>query len=381
MTILGTARAGTWFPLVQRPRPPGRPLTSRVQELHDLAGQLDGTTWLALPAEIFNKAALIASDCGQADLARSLCWRQYSLYLQAGPLPGDAAELAMQPLLNIARQHIRDGQPLSAYTMLEALHAAAYNRTPVMIDEQTVDLAAVTATPGAHKAVCTLTWAALLADGARALIAARDWDQAAALMTRHHGIGSRLLDGRQVAIIRLLTRGRSDQASQMIQDSVITEPWEAAVSSILQVLCLRATGVPTLGDITQLLDRAESLLRLAVPLHLVFSVRVGLIALVLAGRATSPRAHSLAASIIRAASTDGYCARDTLASLTALPGISAQDQDVLQQVLARSGLAGGPVHPELLGALETVDRAEHHLRMLTGHELGEGRRSRGETTL
>lgn len=233
-----------------------------------------------------------------------------------------------------------------------------------------IDLAPLTVTPGAHKAVCTLTWAALLADGARALIAAGQWEQAAALMTRHHGIGRRLLDGRQVTIIRLLSRGYSDQASQMIEDSVITEPWEAAVSSILHVLCLQAAGAPAPSDITELLDRAGRLLHLAGPLHTAFSVRVGLTALALASRATTPRARSLEASIVRAASTDGYSARDTLASLTALPGISAQDQAALRQVLARSGLAGGPVAAELLGGLEPVDRAEHHLHSLTAKSPG-----------
>lgn len=70
------------FPLVARPRPACPPLNERVKEVGDLAtaaAEQTGTTGLSLAATAHNKAALIASDCGLADRARSLCQQQFGL--------------------------------------------------------------------------------------------------------------------------------------------------------------------------------------------------------------------------------------------------------------------------------------------------------------
>lgn len=101
----------TWFPLVLRPRPPGLPLEARIAELTGLARPADGTAHqrVSRAAEVLNKAALIASDCGMPGLARALCHRQHELFDRARPLPPWAAQLALQPILNIPRQLIREG--------------------------------------------------------------------------------------------------------------------------------------------------------------------------------------------------------------------------------------------------------------------------------
>ena len=68
-----------WFPLVQRPRPPGLPLQARIAELAALAartGQGTRQEQATSAARVLNKAALIASDCGVPALARDLCRRQ-----------------------------------------------------------------------------------------------------------------------------------------------------------------------------------------------------------------------------------------------------------------------------------------------------------------
>src|SRR3954447_11179759 len=97
-----------WFPLVQRPRPPAVPRQARVRQLPELIAQ-PGDDQLTRAAEVCNKAALIASDCGLPDLARTLCWRQHEVFQAARPLTASTAKLAMQPVLNVARQLIRDG--------------------------------------------------------------------------------------------------------------------------------------------------------------------------------------------------------------------------------------------------------------------------------
>jgi hypothetical protein len=186
-----------WFPLVPRPRPPGLPLEARVAELATLAtsaehGNLQEKATRA--AEVLNKAALIASDCGIPALARELCHRQYDLLAQSAPLPSWAVRLAMQPVLNIPRQLIRDGHGDNARAVLETLHAAALSRATAVIDGMRIDFGTLTSTTDGRKEACTLTWTALLADGTRALAQAGRWKEAADHAAAYRGTGARLLD-------------------------------------------------------------------------------------------------------------------------------------------------------------------------------------------
>jgi len=58
-----------------------------------------------------------------------------------------------------------------------------------------------TATDDDHQEVCRWLWSVLLGDGTRALAGACRWKQALVHVEQHRGIGQRLLDGRQVAIL------------------------------------------------------------------------------------------------------------------------------------------------------------------------------------
>ena len=237
-----TGTALTRFPLVQRSRPPGFPLTTRVNELRELVAQPhDGDSGIVRMAEVCNKAALIASDCGLPDLARTLCWRQHEVFDQARPLPSSATKLALQPVLNIARQLIREGDGDGAYTMLKALFRATCDRTNAVIDGRSVNLGNLTGTPADYKEVCMLVWAALLADGARALALAGRWRQAAEHTDAHHGLGMRLLDGRQVTILALVHEGQTGQAADLVEQSTIVDHWEHVVQHLLRVHCQHAT--------------------------------------------------------------------------------------------------------------------------------------------
>src|SRR5260370_24166939 len=99
-------------PLVSRVKPPGRSLDERIaavgQTLRERAGA-DEYARLVRASEALNVAALIASDCGMPDLASRLCWEHYAIFDAARPLPFKVAKLALQPVLNIPRQMIRDG--------------------------------------------------------------------------------------------------------------------------------------------------------------------------------------------------------------------------------------------------------------------------------
>ena len=229
--------SASWFPLVPRPRPPGLPLQARVAELTALAACPEQGTrqqQVIRAAEVLNKAALIASDCGISALTRELCHRQYELLARSAPLPAWAARLALQPVLNIPRQHIRDGQGEHAHAMLLTLHQAALTRAEAVIDSTRIDFGTLTATANGRKETRALTWTALLADGTRALAQAGRWKEAAAHSALYRGTGARLLDGRQAAILALLADGQASQAAQMTEQATVTEPWEHAVQAVFR---------------------------------------------------------------------------------------------------------------------------------------------------
>jgi hypothetical protein len=116
--------AARQFPLVPRPRTACRPLAERIDRVARLAGQAGRGASDALlhAAEAFNLAALIASDCAMPDLARDLCWHQFDVFATAGPCSETTAKLALQPLVNLARLHIRDGDGDAGYQLLESLY-------------------------------------------------------------------------------------------------------------------------------------------------------------------------------------------------------------------------------------------------------------------
>jgi hypothetical protein len=356
----------TWFPLIARPRPPGLPLETRIAELTQLAVMSpEGSCHerISRAAEVLNKAALIASDCGLPSLARSLCHRQHELFDQARPLPAWAAQLALQPILNIARQLIREGDGQGAYTMLETLYHAARTRTTAEIDGHRVDLNTVTRAPDDRKTVSTLIWAALLADGTRALAQAGRWTQAADHAAGHRGVGNRLLDGRQATILARLHDGHADQAATMVEQSTITQPWEHTVQTLLRVLCLQAAGTAASHHVAAMLASARTLTEEHDQPTAVMRTRAGIIALDLAATSDHQHAHPLRAALIATAATDAYAARDVLTHHQLRQGLTAAQRQDLHNLVRACGLGTAtipePLHNQLIAA---VNRAETTLR-------------------
>lgn len=116
------------------------------------------------------------------------------------------------------------------------------------IDGRQVSFREFTRTQDDQRTLCRWLWSVVLADGLRALTAAGRWQDALAHARDHHGIGQRLLDGRQVAILAHAVGGDTATAISLLHQSVTVEPWEHAVASCLVVLCrTHATYIPTPG--------------------------------------------------------------------------------------------------------------------------------------
>ncbi|WP_336215052.1 hypothetical protein [Nonomuraea sp. LPB2021202275-12-8] len=356
------------FPLVSRSRPPGLTLQARVAELRKIAqesARLDDHERVTRASEVCNKAALIASDCALPELARELCWRQYDAFTWAGSLPVWAAKLALQPVLNIARQLIREGDGDGAYRILHQLFYAALNRTEAKIAGRRVGLREVTGTPGDHETVTKLLWAALLADGARALALAGRWQEAAEHAAKNRGVGTRLLDGRQVTILALADRGQLDQAIAMVQDSMTAEPWEEAVASLLRVYCQRAADADTKEDLAAMIRRALKLVEHADPSTTVFRTRIGITALDLAGYYDSALLQRLRQAVVGESASDAYAGREVLAHPELRPMMTVKQRQGLEALVQESGLGGGSMPHDLLRDLmSSVTMAERRLQQV-----------------
>ncbi|WP_374225682.1 hypothetical protein [Micromonospora sp. C31] len=307
------------FPLVARPRPAAKALTSRVDDLRVLAERADHEGDLAAASAVYNQAALIASDCGQPELARHWCHEHADAYLHALPLGAQAARHALEPLVNLARLHIRDGNGDAALGLLNNLFQALSSRTDTLIDGHPVPASRLTRTDDDHREVRQWLWGVLLADGSRALTGAGRWKEAYEHLQRHNGIGQRMLDGRQVAVIAHATSGEIERARAIITETVRGEPWEEAVTACLAYLCARAGGEPDGAYLDTLLRTYRRLT--PTPSLAVFHTRLGLTVLDAAGGVDQPGVRSLAADLIDQALAygDAYVARELLGH----PGICA----------------------------------------------------------
>ncbi|WP_220449696.1 hypothetical protein [Nonomuraea longispora] len=144
------------IPLVRRPKAPGLPLAERITQLTELTAAPAGASHRDLVARasgVLNYAALIASDVGMPDLAVQLCWRQHQIFAEAGNLTGDIAVMALMPLVNIARQLIREGDGAGAYDLLRRLYHAAQRRGTAEIRNHNVDLSVLIGTEADHRKV------------------------------------------------------------------------------------------------------------------------------------------------------------------------------------------------------------------------------------
>lgn len=124
------------FPLLPHTKPICRALevrVARVSHLARLASQRTDES-LVRAGEAHNLTALIISDCGIPGLARELCWQQFEIFRTVRSLDAATAKLALQPLINLGRLLIRDGDGDTAYQLLAALFEAVTSQADTVID-------------------------------------------------------------------------------------------------------------------------------------------------------------------------------------------------------------------------------------------------------
>lgn len=340
-----------WFPLVPRPRPPGLRLADRVDMITqdaDLARDGIGQETLDAASRVYNGAALIASDTGQQELARTLCWEHAEHYLAHLPLSATMAQRALEPVVNLARLRIRAGDGEQAFAMLTALHEGVRTGQAIVVDGRALPLDCLTATEEDHDELHRWLWTILLGDGLRALTSAGRWDEAAEQAQQHGGVGDRLFDGRQSVIIAHLLSGRTEHALALIEGSTVQEPWEQALRAVLNLWCRAELSDQTSLEVEALRGSVVQALNVSRPL---FSARLGLAALHLlhrVGAETAALTDTVTAIVLRA--EDGYAARELLSSWQTT---ADQNRD-LARVFGASGLTG---HTPSLHLLEQLTNA------------------------
>lgn len=126
---------------------------------------------------------------------------------------------SLEPLVNLARLHIRDGHSDQALDLLRILVHGIAEGIDVVIDGILVSAGRLTLTPDDRRALRHWLWTVLLADGTRALAAAGRWEQAAVHAEANHGVGRRLLDGRQAVVLAHCAGGRLTAAQTVLDNS------------------------------------------------------------------------------------------------------------------------------------------------------------------
>lgn len=345
------------FPLVARKRPPAKPLDARVSRLVGLSEAARGECHPDKASMVFNGAALIASDCGDTELARAWCHRHANLYLSQVPLNGRTARFALEPVVNLARLRIRARDADGAHRLLTDLYEAIVNGTSVNIDGLELHPRQLPTDPSERDQLIGWLRNVLLTDGTRALTLAGRWTDALTHVRHHDGIGPALLDGRQVAVVAHLVQGDSASATAILDQTKSEELWEQAVRDLLQRWHATTLGGsrPTvqgrLNDPTSGIPRASGLT--------VFRTRLSLTALDLATDVSSSGAGDLIDRLVADVimDEDANAARDLLNH----PAVDSEHHETLGRLIKESGLDSGclsdSTHERLSLALDLASTA------------------------
>jgi hypothetical protein len=335
-----------------------------VRALTELADSAADKMDQGLASAVYNQAALIASDLDLPELAREMCHQHAAAYLHACPLPGMTAIRALEPVVNLARLQIRAGHADDGRQRLLALYDAVSTGTAAEFDGIAVPADITSAED--RQEVRAWLWRVLLADGTRTLTTAGRWAEALAHIEEHRGVGRRMFDGRQVAVLAALTEGDTLAAEELLARTEPGESWEGAVTGCLTVLCLQAAGQPFHQHLQDLV--ATYLLRADEQGMTVFNTRLGLTVLDAVASTEDPAARLVVAELHRRATetTDGYAAREILAHpwFTGL-ATDRETQDcraLLQACALGARTLPGDWGDQLAAALRTSDRV---IRWLT----------------
>ncbi|REE98999.1 hypothetical protein [Thermomonospora umbrina] len=343
------------FPLVARTRPACVPLERRVADLCDRAARAESTDDLTEAAAVHNQAALIASDCGLPDLARRWCHQQADIYLRARPLNAQTTRLALEPIINLARLYIREGQGERAFEVMDTLFAAVSAQTSATIDG--IDIPAdLTDSPHTHGQIRSWLWAVLLATGGRGLTTAGHWTRALNRLEQYKGVGQRMLDGRQIAVIAHAVSGDTDRALTLLADTTPGQPWENAVTACLTIHCQEDPGSEDLDALLASYHDLEE----SEPGLTVFHTRLGLSFVDALHTIDTPAAHRHATHIATkvidhaTATQDGYAARDVLTHTRCRARLTDIRARELTDLVNACALDQSALPPPLLADLTTA---------------------------
>lgn len=341
------------FPLVPRVQPVCRTLPHRVQRVAGLAraaAQHDAGS-VVLAAEAYFHTAMILGDTGMEDLARDVCWRQHDIFA-THPRDADHADaiLALQPLIDIGRLYAESGHGAAANEIYLALLRAVQGRTVAVVDGRTVRVADFVQPGFDHREAFRWLRQVVLTDGSRALAGVGRWDEAVIQVREHGGLGVRLLDGRQVAILAHRAAGRVNAARRLLDTSEITAGWEDMVAGCLAMICMEPDDASAVTAREEMTDIYVHEARHADDLR--FLVRAGLAVAALV-RDTS-KVDDLADIIEGAAldTGDAYLARDILAARAPLP-LTRNGRSALIRMCDEAALGVGTIPDDLLHTLMT----------------------------
>ncbi|MER8104621.1 hypothetical protein [Kitasatospora sp. NPDC094016] len=336
------------FPLVARHRPACLPLNDRVGRLSELADTTSRQNDPGLASTVFNQAALLASDLALPTYARELCHRHAALYLTRGPLSATSAIRGLEPIVNLARLHIRAGHHQRGHQLLLDLYRAVTTATETTLDGITIP-AHLTEPSEQRTELIAWLWRVVIADGTRALTSAGRWTDALRHIEAHHGIGQRILDGRQTAVLAAATTGDLPAALALLAATEPGAPWEDAVTAVLTALCrpgdLKAAG--TAADHYLSLQPTEGLA--------VFTTRLALTILNICGLASVTGRDLLGHLANRTSEAgDGYALRDLLTHQGVHDRLEPGRTAALEQALAACALGSGAMPTDLRDRLENA---------------------------
>ncbi|ARQ70643.1 hypothetical protein [Streptomyces marincola] len=325
------------FPLVSRTRPACLPLARRVHALVDLAGTATAGADPVLASAVYNQAALLASDLELPELARQWCHQHAAAYLHAAPLPGKIAVRALEPVVNLARLDIRAGNTDDGRHRLLTLYHAVSDATYTQFQSTRIPADLTISDTDRHEVRAWL-WRVILADGTRALTSAGRWEDALHHLKQHNGIGQRMLDGRQVAVLAALHRDPA-HAADLVNQTAPGEAWEEAVTSCLTVMCRRRLHRPVEPLLSELVE--AYLHHQPDPGTIVFDTRLGLTLLNLIEPPDDVAACRIAQKLHHRAinTSDGYAARECLADQRFTDLVKPADAQIVRDLVHSCALA------------------------------------------
>ncbi|MDT0422971.1 hypothetical protein [Streptomyces evansiae] len=263
-----------------------------------------------IASSVHNQAALLASDIGLPDLARDICLTHASAYVRAAPLPAMSAIRGLEPVINLARLDIRAGDLDAGRRGISALFEAVGAAVEFTNGAITVP-ADLVSTASDREEVRSWLWRVLLADGTRTLTSVGRWEEAQAHIERYRGVGRRMFDGRQVAVVAALVNEDYKRVTHLIAGTEPGEPWERAITETLDTAGRLESGSAREEDLIALenvcLQGAQE------PGRTVFDTRLGLTILDvmwIAHRDCRTLVDRIVSRVI--AASDGYAAREIL---------------------------------------------------------------------